>query len=99
MIISCRDAVYSSYTVSFTVVLFFNSVSVCVCMCVHVCVCVYVCVCVCVHACACVCVHVCVIITITDHHARALLLLQRRKTLCQDCCYGGYCGLPVYAMQ
>ena len=25
-------------------------------------------------------------------------LLQRRKTLCQDCCFGGYCGLPVYAV-
>ena len=23
-------------------------------------------------------------------------LLQRRTKLCQDCCFGGYCVLPVY---
>ena len=48
MIVSCRDAVYSSYTISFTAVLFFYSVSVCVCVCV------------CMHACVRTCMRVCV---------------------------------------
>ena len=25
-------------------------------------------------------------------------LLQQRTKLYQDCCFGGYCGLPVYVM-
>ena len=110
--ITHRNEVNSVTTAACFSVLFVYSVSNSVCVCLYVtCVCLYVtcmCVYVCLHVymcvmrvCVCVCIQLLVHIMIWLQIIVFVLysLLQRRRALCQNCCFGGHCGLPMYAIK